>query len=102
MRNSELSADLIGAIAAQFRLRFSSIHGPAHWMRVRQNGLMLAEYTKANIRVVELFAVFHDSCRESDGSDPMHGPRGAALAQEFWERGLFACSESELDTLQMA
>jgi uncharacterized protein len=63
---------------------------------------MLLEYTKGNSRVVELFAVFHDSCRESDGSDPMHGPRAAALAQRFWEQRLFDCSENELETLQVA
>jgi uncharacterized protein len=37
--------------------------------------------------VVELFAVFHDSCRISDGHDIDHGNRGADLAASF--RGTF-------------
>jgi len=63
---------------------------------------MLAKYTGANTSVIELFAVFHDSCRESDGTDPMHGPRGAVLALELWEEGLFECTPEELEVLQIA
>ena len=97
-----LSPPLLKAISSQFRLSLHSPHGPAHWMRVRRNGIELAPYTGANTRVVELFAVFHDSCRESDHHDPLHGPRGADLAQLCRELELFTCSDDELEVLQAA
>jgi uncharacterized protein len=56
----------------------SPIHGLAHWKRVFENGLIIAKETGANIELVELFALFHDSCRLNDGKDPDHGRRAAA------------------------
>jgi uncharacterized protein len=41
---------------------------------------VLARRTGANIRVVQLFSLFHDSRRRNDGLDPEHGQRGAELA----------------------
>jgi uncharacterized protein len=64
-----------------------SVHGPAHWRRVEQNGLLLATRTGANITVVRLFALFHDSSRLNEGTDDGHGARGAAFAAEL--RGNF-------------
>lgn len=49
-------------------------------MRVRRNGLHLAQLNGANSQVVEYFAFLHDACRESDGQDAMHGPRAAEFA----------------------
>jgi uncharacterized protein len=57
------------------------MHGSAHWARVRNNGRRLAVHTQANIRVLDIFAFLHDSCRYSDGTDPDHGPRAAVLAE---------------------
>lgn len=57
----------------------SFIHGITHWMRVLNNGLTIAKHTGANIAFVELFALFHDSCRLNDGEDPDHGKRAADL-----------------------
>jgi uncharacterized protein len=62
---------------------FYSPHGPAHWRRVEQNGLLLAKRTGANRSVVRLFALFHDSRRLNDGTDDGHGARGAAYASEL-------------------
>jgi uncharacterized protein len=45
-----------------------------------ENGLRLAERTGAKVDVVQLFAVFHDSRRVSEGSDVGHGKRGAEFA----------------------
>ena len=100
--NSPLLPPLLRAITDQFRLFPRSPHGPAHWMRVRCNGLELAKQTRANTRVIELFAVFHDSCRENDDHDPDHGPRGAVLAEICRDMGLFSCSDEELELLQAA
>lgn len=61
----------------------SSIHGLEHWRRVERNGLFLAERTGANVMIIRLFALFHDSQRWDDGSDPDHGARGAAYAKSL-------------------
>lgn len=67
-------------VAAQYRAPGSSLHGPEHWRRVERNGLLLATRTGADIAVVRLFALFHDSRRENDDGDEGHGARGAAYA----------------------
>ena len=54
-----------------------------HWARVFENGVHLAEETGANVEVVKLFAVLHDSRRVNDGHDPDHGPRAAEFAREL-------------------
>ena len=75
--------DLVPHLRRQFRLEWRGIHGVAHWARVRQNGLYLCQSTKANVRVVELFAFLHDSCRQNDGHDPEHGARAADFARSL-------------------
>lgn len=63
-----------------------------------ENGLHLADSTGANIRVVQLFAVFHDSRRCNESWDPEHGPRGAELA-ESWREKYFELSDDECGLL---
>jgi uncharacterized protein len=58
-------------------------HGVVHWARVLENGLRLAEETGANVEVVQLFAVLHDSRRVNEGTDPQHGPRAADFSVEL-------------------
>ena len=67
-------------VLGQYALHLFGIHGVGHWARVLLNGRLLAEETGADPRVVELFALFHDSRRINDGTDPEHGRRGADLA----------------------
>jgi uncharacterized protein len=74
------SKKLVSAILTQYRLNPDGIHGVPHWGRVLENGRRLAPATGADLAVIEMFAIFHDSCRKSDGWDPDHGSRGAALA----------------------
>lgn len=81
-------------VEAQFALGRHSIHGPDHWRRVEDFGLRVAASSGADLRVVRLFAVFHDACRRSDDWDPAHGPRGGDLAQRLRGRGT---SLDELD-----
>ncbi len=96
-------SQLVERVCLGFALPLHSIHGPAHWLRVRENGLRLAELTGADCAVVELFALFHDSKRLGDGRDPEHGPRAAQflrslrgllgfLAETDFEHLLFACA----------
>tara|TARA_R110002072_G_scaffold30342_1_gene94816 strand:- start:123 stop:686 length:564 start_codon:yes stop_codon:yes gene_type:complete len=72
--------ELVERILGQYALHPFGIHGVGHWARVLLNGRLLAEETGADPRVVELFALFHDSRRINDGTDPEHGARGAELA----------------------
>ena len=71
---------LIQAIRDQYVLNWHGIHGWDHWMTVWETGKTLANEAGADLRVVELFALIHDSCRLNDGHDPGHGPRAADFA----------------------
>ncbi|MBU0756107.1 MAG: hypothetical protein KJ645_13270, partial [Planctomycetes bacterium] len=68
-------------VAKQFPMGPNSHHGPEHWRRVFKFGKRLAQTTAADVELVELFALFHDSRRMNDAVDPDHGRRGADLAQ---------------------
>lgn len=78
-----ITTELIAAIVNQLAINPCGIHGLSHWARVYANGLRLAETTGADVRVVELFALFHDSRRLTEQADPDHGPRGAMLAAQL-------------------
>jgi len=61
----------------------SRLHGLDHWFRVWQNSQLLNGLESgADMQVVALYALFHDSMRVNDGTDPDHGNRGYRL----WER----------------
>ena len=61
----------------------------------------MADATGAKIEVVQLFAVFHDSRRISEGVDDDHGQRGADLAAEL--RGdLFNQPDADFELLYEA
>jgi uncharacterized protein len=78
---------LIEFIQNQFRLDWFGTHGIAHFKRVRENGLRLAEETKANTTIVELFAFLHDARRHNEYEDDLHGRRAAKMARHF--QGVF-------------
>jgi len=63
-------ANLWGVVSGQFPLGKDSDHGPEHWKRVEANGLLLAKEMGADVTVVRLFALFHDSRRENEFTDP--------------------------------
>lgn len=88
-------------VADNFRGGTHSIHGPAHWRRVEENAIMIAEREGADITVVRLFAIFHDSCRDDDGSDLQHGPRAADLLGRI-AGSLFELDAERLKLLQYA
>jgi len=64
-------------------------------------GHRLCEETKANVEVVSLFAIFHDSRRVNEGTDPQHGQRGADFAAEL-HGNLFELDDYEFDLLYRA
>lgn len=78
-----ITIDLLAKIKDQYRLNWMGTHGVIHWNRVYENGLKLAEQDGVNVRVVQLFSVFHDSQRKNEHRDRHHGKRGAELAGEL-------------------
>jgi uncharacterized protein len=73
---------ILRALLDDYALPLDGDHGVAHWARVLENGLRVAETTGADVEVVRLFAIFHDCRRVSECADGGHGPRAAAFAQE--------------------
>ncbi len=74
---------VVRAVLADYALPWDGIHGVGHWARVLGNGLRLAEVTRADVEVVQLFAVLHDSKRQNESSDLGHGMRGAEFASQL-------------------
>jgi len=70
---------LVSALRAAYRLPWEGIHGWPHWLRVRENGLLLAAMNGADLKVVEMFALLHDVERRNEALDPGHGERAAML-----------------------
>lgn len=92
---------LVQQILGAYQLPVLGIHGVIHWARVLENGLRLAESTGADVEVVRLFALFHDSRRVNEGHDREHGLRGAEFAEELRGRH-FDVSEEQFKLLQRA
>jgi len=98
--NTELH-QLWQLVTEQFHAPVHSVHGPDHWRRVERNGLLLATRSSADIVVVRLFALFHDSQRENDGWDRGHGARGAKYAASL--RGVaYELSDDQFELLHYA
>lgn len=76
-------ARLTSFLRQHFALDWNGIHGAAHWARVSRYARYLAQGTDADTEVISLFALLHDSCRESEQGDPDHGARAARLAREM-------------------
>jgi uncharacterized protein len=92
---------IVHRILQDYALPPDGTHGIGHWARVLENGLRLAEITGANVEVVRLFAVFHDSRRVNEGVDDGHGKQGADLAALL--RGdLFDLPDNDFDLLYEA
>ena len=92
---------VVEAVLKEYVLPWHCIHGVAHWARVLETGVRLAEVTGANVEVVQLFAVLHDSQRVTEKTDPSHGIRGASFAVEL--RGkLFDLNDDDFDLLFVA
>ena len=92
---------MVQIVLEEYTLPWAGDHGVAHWARVLENGLRLAGETGADVDVVTLFAVLHDSRRLNEVGDPDHGPRAAECAKEL--RGLcFELPDREFRLLHRA
>ena len=94
-----MNRDAFIEILSGYPLKLQSTHGINHWARVFENGRRLAPLTGADGRVVDLFAVFHDSRRKNEGHDPDHGKRGGKLARQLRKRGLIQLTDGQLEQL---
>jgi uncharacterized protein len=99
--SATVSTEFFEFLVPRHRLGHRGFHGEDHWLRVLLNGRLLAAETGANLRVVELFALIHDSCRENENDDPFHGHRAAAYARDL--RGTwFDATDAEMELLTLA
>jgi uncharacterized protein len=92
---------VVQEILQEYALPLHGYHGVAHWARVLENGHRLCAETGADIEVVSLFAVFHDSRRVNEGFDPHHGVRGADFAKSVRGR-LFDLADDDFQLLHYA
>jgi len=97
-----VSPELRSKVISTFPMNPESIHGPAHWARVLENAMRIREETGADVRVLELFALFHDSLRQNDAVDPGHGKRGAEYARRMREEGWFELDDAAFRLLHDA
>jgi uncharacterized protein len=102
---------LLDDAKASAPLATSSIHGERHWHEVARVGLQIARRVRnVDPYAILLFAMFHDSRRESEEEDPGHGRRGAdALRAAFSplgllppsaERAIAACALHDIDHVE--
>jgi uncharacterized protein len=79
----------------------SVLHGPQHWRAVARVGVELVRVTPgADLGVVVLFALLHDSQRWYDGHDPDHGRRAAKAAHAL--HAVLGLSQDRLERLVVA
>jgi len=99
-KSNALTHQLLVEIKCHYPLDWHGTHGVIHWCRVYENGMQLAEQPGVNRRVVQLFSVFHDSQRFSEGGDAEHGNRGAGLAARM--REFYVADDHEFALLTIA
>ena len=93
--------DFINYCCEVYKMDHLGFHGYAHWMRVLHNGRLLAKAEGANLKVVELFCLLHDSQRQNEGKDPQHGYRAAQFAKTL--KGIwFDADSKEMELLEEA
>lgn len=88
-------------VLSRYALEPDGVHGVSHWARVFEIGTELAERNGANVLVVRLFALLHDSRRQNERIDPGHGARGAEFGAELHGE-LFQLPGREFDLLYRA
>ena len=67
-----------------FLLGKLSMHGPSHWDRVLENGLLIAkEDSNIDKLIIILFSYIHDSKRIDEYTDAEHGERAASSIEEL-------------------
>ncbi len=89
---------LLDLIVGRLKINKDGIHGTSHWARVRHHGLTVGKERDADLLVIELFSFLHDSQRENEWRDPLHGTRAADFAASL-NSVYFDLNSSQLDKL---
>ncbi len=92
--------EILSSVMNQFCLPRDGLHGPNHWARVLETARRLSRDLDVEQRVIELFALLHDSQRVCDGLDRDHGRRAADLAWRL--RRSLGLADDKLDLLRRA
>ena len=77
-------------------------HGPEHWRRVENFGLLLWDPKKVDSDVVLAFAYLHDLKRHNNDEDPGHGERAAELVDKLRDSLLSYLSKRQIRLLKRA
>ena len=93
---------LLDRILSEYTLNIYGIHGLGHWFRVVDYGFMLGKQNNANLKVVALFGLLHDSKRLDDSVDDRHGIRAARYTKSLVQSGLIDVTSEELNILYEA
>ena len=101
VKSEVLTQPFLDFLAEQFQLDPLGIHGIEHWLRVLITGRKIAQRISANLKVIELFALVHDSRRWNAMNDPLHGQRAAEFCENLNNRW-FKAQEYDLRLLRTA
>jgi uncharacterized protein len=94
---------IIKIVKNQFQLEIRGDHGIFHWEQVQKIGEHLAlQYENADVEVICLFAYLHDSKRENEESDPMHGERSAEFVKKLYHQGVLNISQTQYEQLEFS
>jgi uncharacterized protein len=77
-------------------------HGPDHWQRVSEHGVSVARSLGIDPLVPHLFGLVHDSHREDEYEDPLHGPRSAEFVRKNRDELFSFLSDTEITELSDA
>ena len=94
-------SEMVEEICKGYRCDLDGLHGLAHWKRVEENALKIAEMSNISSPVLSLFAYIHDAKRFDDGIDPDHGKRAAQYVLELMDN-YFTLTKKELSQLVYA
>ena len=98
-----MGKELYTYLLHNFQLDISSIHGPIHWKRVLNNGLLIAQNNiLVDIHILKLFAWIHDSKREDEFMDIQHGIRAAKSLRYLKNLGLINLTSLQHNKLDFA
>lgn len=92
----------LAQVLPQFELAepYGGIHGVPHWSRVWYHGRALAAAHDVNPCITAWFAYLHDSRRQNDDYDPLHGHRAADFAVRLRRIGVMdELSKTEFEWL---
>ena len=98
MTNNFDKKPLLDFIVGRLKINKEGPHGTSHWARVRHHGLTVGKERDADLLVIELFAFLHDSQRENEWRDPLHGTRAADFAASL-NSVYFDLNSTQLDQL---